>query len=144
MICPERSRSSTVGVIYLVCPMICDDISHRRPPCKFSEAPRVRSSVISTYICVRMFVKCSYSCHLFSSYEHYSAKQEVLGHMKPGRTHWSRSRRDPCTLERVTGTQKFFPAEVDKTISLVSAREALFCTYVPLKCRHLFGSFGYS
>ena len=33
----------------------------------------------------------------------------------------------------------FFPAGVDKTISLVSIREAFFCTYVPLKCRHFFG-----
>ena len=33
----------------------------------------------------------------------------------------------------------FFPAGVDnKMISLVSIREAFFCTYVPLKCRHIF------
>ena len=32
----------------------------------------------------------------------------TLGHMKPGRTHRSRSRRHPCTLERVAGAQRFF------------------------------------
>ena len=51
--------------------------------------------------------------------------------MKPGRTHWPRSWRHPCTLKSVEGAQCFFfPAGVDKTISLVSVQEALFCTYV--------------
>ena len=82
-----------------------------------------------TYVCVNF----SNFCQLFSSYEYFSAKREVLGHGKPGRTHWSRSRRDPCTLERVAGAQSFsFPAGVDRTISLVSVREALLCTYVPV------------
>ena len=31
-----------------------------------------------------------------------------------------------------------FSAGVDKTVYLVSVREALFCTYVPVKCRQLF------
>ena len=58
---------------------------------------------------------------------------------KPVRTRWSRSGRDRCTLGRVAGAQKFFyPADVDKTIFLVLVREALSCTYVPLKCGRLF------
>ena len=56
-----------------------------------------------------MFVKFSYFCQLFSLRTGaFSAKLHVLGHMKPGRTHRSRSRCDPCTLERVTGAHKFF------------------------------------
>ena len=39
----------------------------------------------------------------------------------------------------MAGGQSFFPAGVGKTISLVSIREALFRTYVPVKCRHFFG-----
>ena len=50
--------------------------------------------------------------------------------MKSGRTHWSRSRRDPSNLEGVTGAQSvLFPAGADLTISLVSVREALLCTW---------------
>ena len=36
-------------------------------------------------------------------------KHQVLGHEKPRRTHWSRSRGDPCTLKRVASAQTFFP-----------------------------------
>ena len=85
-----------------------------------------------------MFVKFSCFWQHFSSYERFSANQHLLGHMKPRRTNWSGSRRDPCTLERVTGAQTFFPVRVDKVISLVSIREASFCTYVPQKRRHLY------
>ena len=91
---------------------------------------------IYVYVCLSIF-------RTFANFslrtKDFSAKHQMRGHMKPGRTHWSRSRRDPCTLERVAGAQTFFSAGVDKTISLVSIREAFFCTYVPLKCRHFFG-----
>ena len=49
--------------------------------------------------------------------------------MKPGWIRWSRSRRYPCTLERVATPQTFFPAGVGKTTSVVSEREALFSTW---------------
>ena len=45
---------------------------------------------------------------------------------KPCRTHWSRSGRDPCSVERVASAQSFFSAGVDKSIFLVSVREASF------------------
>ena len=77
-----------------------------------------------------MFVHFSYFWQFFSSYERFTATQQVFGHMKPGRTHWSKSPRDPCTLEGVAGAQSFFPAGVDnKTISLVSMREAFVCIW---------------
>ena len=40
-------------------------------------------------------------------------------HRKSGRTHWSRSGRDPCSGAR-GGRSNFFPAGIDKTSSLVS------------------------
>ena len=54
-----------------------------------------------------MFVYFSYFCPLFSSYEHFSANQYVQGPGKRGRTHWSRSRRDPCILKHVDCAQSF-------------------------------------
>ena len=46
--------------------------------------------------------------------------------------------RDPFPLERVAGPQRYsFSAGVDKTIVLVSVREDLFFTYVPIKARQL-------
>ena len=80
-----------------------------------------------------------WNCELFVIFRTYLSARAQLGktpssrHGKPGRTHWSRSGRDPCTPERVAGAQTFFPPGVYKTISLVS-RQALPCTYVPLKC----------
>ena len=63
-------------------------------------------------------------------------------HGRPVRIHhWSRHGRDPCTLERVASPQNCFWVGVDETISLVSVRKALFCTYVPLKCGQLFCPF---
>ena len=61
-------------------------------------------------------------------------------HGKPGPIHRSRSRRDPCTQERVVGAQFFFPAGVDKTISRgFSTRSYFFHTYVPrLTYRYIF------
>ena len=92
---------------------------------------------INSYVC-----ECSYFFQLFSSYEHLSAKSLFLLLLllipsiptrEPHRRHQSRSRRDPCTLERVAGAQCFFPAGVDKTIPLISVHEALFFTYVSVK-----------
>ena len=54
-----------------------------------------------------MFVKFRTFAHFSLRTKHFSAKHRMLGHMKPGRTHWSRSRRDPCTLERAAGAQRF-------------------------------------
>ena len=64
--------------------------------------------VCKSRICIRMFVNFSCFCQLFSSYEHVSAKHQVFRHVKPGRAHWSRSRRDPYTLERGAGAQSVF------------------------------------
>ena len=93
-------------------------------------------------ICTRMFVKFSYFCQLLSSYEHFSAKHQVLG------THEAR----PGTLVEVSarsahsgargGRSKSFPAGVDKTISLVLVREATFCTYVSVNKCCLFSPLG--
>ena len=75
---------------------------------RYYTIPGIYNIPLAIYICIRMFVNFSYFWQLFSSYEHFSAKHQVLGHGKPGRTSWSRFRRDPCTLERVAGAQKFF------------------------------------
>ena len=65
-------------------------------------------------------------------------KNECTGHGKDGRIHSSWSQRDQRTLERVAGARLFFiPARVNKTTSLVSVREAFFCTYVNVECRLL-------
>ena len=57
-------------------------------------------------------------------------KRQAPRHARPCRRQRSRSRRDPCALERVAGARCFFfsLAGGDKTISLVSVREALPCT----------------
>ena len=54
------------------------------------------------YVCLSIFRTVA---HFSLRTKHFSAKHQILGHMKPGRTHWSRSRRDPCTLERVASAQ---------------------------------------
>ena len=50
-----------------------------------------------------MFVKSSYF------FEHISSCGKTLSsrHGKPGRTHWSRSGRNPCSVERVASAQTF-------------------------------------
>ena len=93
----------------------------------------------STIICIRMFVKFSYFCQLFSWYK------ELFGKTPNVRTHEAR----PDTLVEVSARSvhsgargrllKCLPSGEDETISPVSIREALFCTYVPLNCRHFFG-----
>ena len=80
------------------------------------------------YICIRMPVKFSYFCQLFV--------RVLFGKTLSARTHETR----PDTLVEVSerpvysgargGRAKFFPAGMDKATSLVSVREALFCTYV--------------
>ena len=82
-----------------------------------------------------------YVCKNFVLFRAYLFVRALLGktlgsrHGKPGRTQWSRFGRDPYTaVARVAGVQSFFPAGGDNNISLVSVRETLFCTYVPLKC----------
>ena len=55
-------------------------------------------------------------------------KTRRIRHGKPARTHKPRVGRDPCPLERVASPQRFVSTGEDKTISLVWAREALFCT----------------
>ena len=101
-----------------------------------------RTAILFWYVCRRMFVKFSYFCQLFfSSYKplfgetpnKYSDTGSPPKHIGRGlgaiRTLWSAWQ----------ALKVFYSAGVDKTISLVPIREALFCTYVPLKCRHLFG-----
>ena len=85
-------------------------------------------------ICIHMFVKFSHFCQLFSSYKHfgqntkYSDTGSPAGHIGRGfgafRALWSVWR----------ALKVFLPAGVDKTISLVSIGEALFCTYVSVTC----------
>ena len=58
-------------------------------------------------MCILTFVEFPYFSQLFSSYEHFSAKHQVLGHMKPGRTHWSRSAQSVHSGAR-GGRSKFF------------------------------------
>ena len=84
---------------------------------------------------VRLFVNFSYVCQVFSSYEHSSANNYLPRYGNLDRRHWSRSPRHPCTLERMAGAQKIFPAGMMG--SLVSVREASFCTYVPLGSHEL-------
>ena len=94
-------------------------------------------------------LQCTYLLSIFRTFANFSLhtstfRQNTISKCSDtgnpaGHTDWSRSRRDPCTLKRVAGARSFFPAGVDKTISLVSVREAFFYTYVPLKCRHPFG-----
>ena len=61
--------------------------------------------LVHIYICMSIFrtfanfsLRTQHCC---------SVKHQILVHMKPGRTRWSRSRRDPCTLERVAGAKTF-------------------------------------
>ena len=74
-------------------------------------------------------MKISYFFDLISSYEHFLAKRYTRSrHEKPGWAKWSGSGRDPCGAERVVSAPSFFPRrELDKTISLDSIREAIFC-----------------
>ena len=77
-----------------------------------------------------MFVKFSHFCQLFCLYENVSAEHSELGHMKPGRKQGSGLGATHSLWTAWRALKVFHPAGVDKTISLVSVREALFCTYV--------------
>ena len=59
----------------------------------------------------------------------------------PGRTHWSRSGRDPCNLEHVASAQSFFPGGSGSNglpVFIHQYEKPYFVYfYVPMKCRHL-------
>ena len=88
----------------------------------------MNSSPLAVCVCMIVF--------MISSGVRASTFGETLSsrHGKRGRTHRSRSGRDPCNVERVACAQIFFWVGVDKTSSLVSVREAYFVPYVPVKC----------
>ena len=58
------------------------------------------------------------------------AKTLSSRHGKPDRTHWSRSGRDPCTLELVASSQSFFRPEWIRRYDGVSVRGLIFFSCV--------------
>ena len=80
--------------------------------------------------CIRMFVKFSYFCQLFSSYERFSANELHSDTWSPAR-HIGRGLGAIRTLWSAWQALKvFFSRREWITISLVSIRDAFFCTYL--------------
>ena len=90
------------------------------------------------YVCLSIFLTFAnfslrtkhLSAKLPINYRAHESRPDTLVQVSARSVHSGvRGRRSLC----------FFSAWVDKTISPVSIREALFRTYIPLKCRHFFG-----
>ena len=85
-----------------------------------------------------MVVNVSYFFEHISSYEHVLAKRYAFDMGIPG----GHIGRGPGAIRALWSAWQalkvIFSAGADTTISLVSVREALLCTYVPIKCRQLF------
>ena len=146
---PERQETSILRGICCMLPgrsrSIMSQLRTHATLCTHVYAARMKFTAarhlfsITTHLPIRMFVKFSYLCQLFSSYK------ALFGKPPNARAYEARldrlvevSARSVHSGARGRRSKFFFPAGVDKTISLVSIREAFFCTYVPLKCRHFF------
>ena len=86
----------------------------------------------------------SYNCHFFVCFRTYLFVRVLFGKMLRRSTHegrpdsvvevWARSVHSGARGRR---SKLFLSAGVDKRISRVSPYEAVFCTYVPVKCKIL-------
>ena len=69
---------------------------------------------LQSYYTILLYTTCGYLREFFVLFRTYFFVRPLIGktpgsrHGQPGRTHWSRSGRDPCPLERVASPQSFF------------------------------------
>ena len=94
--------------------------------------------VVEYQYLVAMFVDFSYFFEHISSYEHFLAQRQVVDTASPAE-HIGRGLGATRALWNAwQAVNLFFSVGVEKTISLVSAREAFLCTYVICKISSAF------